>query len=410
MYTRTTISFAAACLASGLLLPAAAAQAAPEQDYRYRVIHHYGPVAQGRTPSELTAGGDGFFYGTTFSGGSGSCTNGCGTLFRVDTAGTVEVLHSFTGGNDGDGPIGGVSRGSDGTLYGTTSSGGTFRMGTVFRYKNGVYKKLHDFSLLPNGVGSNPVAAPVQGPDGALYGTTLHGGSPAAGTCESPIGCGTLYRMTTKGEAATRLHSFSQTNFTGEGPRSRLAVGPDGNLYGTELGGDTTSLGAIFRWSPTTGYSTVHQFAGSMGAGAWSGLTLGPSGHLYGTLIDGGSAGGSGGTIYRLNVATNAVELVYAFPDTVLSNPRSRVAHGPDGTLYGTTASGGSGTACVNGCGGVYAIKDGVLNVLHDFQGGTADGREPRVGVVLDGTGLILGTTEQGGRKDVGTVYRLTPR
>jgi uncharacterized repeat protein (TIGR03803 family) len=42
-------------------------------------------------------------------------------------------LYSFTGTNDGSGPLAGLVQDSDGYFYGTTSSGGQGGAGTVFR-------------------------------------------------------------------------------------------------------------------------------------------------------------------------------------------------------------------------------------------------------------------------------------
>src|ERR1019366_8737818 len=51
---------------------------------------------------------------------------GCGTVFKMDSAGNVSALYSFTGTpNDGSNPFAAVVEGSDGYLYGTTRWGGT---------------------------------------------------------------------------------------------------------------------------------------------------------------------------------------------------------------------------------------------------------------------------------------------
>ena len=45
----------------------------------------------------LVQGSDGYFYGTTYAGG----TNDFGTVFKISTNGALTSLYSFTGGNDG---------------------------------------------------------------------------------------------------------------------------------------------------------------------------------------------------------------------------------------------------------------------------------------------------------------------
>jgi|HubBroStandDraft_5_1064220.scaffolds.fasta_scaffold01199_6 uncharacterized repeat protein (TIGR03803 family) len=75
----------------------------------------------------------GTLYGTTVVGGGKICNQneGCGTVFSITTGGTEQVLHSF--GNSGDGyyPYASLIN-VNGTLYGTTSSGGTHGMGTIY--------------------------------------------------------------------------------------------------------------------------------------------------------------------------------------------------------------------------------------------------------------------------------------
>jgi uncharacterized repeat protein (TIGR03803 family) len=82
--------------------------------------------------SPLLQGTDDMLYGTTFEGGHRTTDNlyGYGTVFKLSTSGTdYQLIHIF-GTNDagvfaeGVSPIGGLVQGSDGALYGTTSSGG----------------------------------------------------------------------------------------------------------------------------------------------------------------------------------------------------------------------------------------------------------------------------------------------
>ena len=67
----------------------------------------------------MIQGSDGNFYGTTFEGGVGY-----GAVYRITPQGQVRVLYSFTAGNDGFNPYGGVIQASDGSFYGTTGYGG----------------------------------------------------------------------------------------------------------------------------------------------------------------------------------------------------------------------------------------------------------------------------------------------
>jgi uncharacterized repeat protein (TIGR03803 family) len=96
-----------------------------------------GGSTDGVEPVGLIQASDGNFYGTTFHGGE----YGVGTVFKITLAGVESVLYSFSGGYagvfgsaDGGMPKAGLIEGSDGNLYGTTSSGGgEYDSGTVFK-------------------------------------------------------------------------------------------------------------------------------------------------------------------------------------------------------------------------------------------------------------------------------------
>jgi uncharacterized repeat protein (TIGR03803 family) len=81
----------------------------------------------------------GNLYGTTSGGGMGPCTDqgipGCGVVYELTPNGdtwTQRVLYSFTGGNDGSEPVGGVTLDAGGNIYGTTQIGGAYDNGVVF--------------------------------------------------------------------------------------------------------------------------------------------------------------------------------------------------------------------------------------------------------------------------------------
>jgi uncharacterized repeat protein (TIGR03803 family) len=139
-------------------------------------------TGEGRYPDgALLEGSDGVLYGTTSTGGS----NDAGTIFKLKKDGTgYIVLHEFTGSaEDGKTPRGGFVEGHDGALYGTTESGGANDDGTAFRLnKDGSgYELLRRFTHTA-GDGQNPIAALLKASDGALYGTTQGGGDLGFGT------------------------------------------------------------------------------------------------------------------------------------------------------------------------------------------------------------------------------------
>jgi uncharacterized repeat protein (TIGR03803 family) len=92
------------------------------------------PLDGANPTAALVQGSDGSFYGTTFGYNQyvGVFT-GYGTVFNFSANGAFTILYSFTGGNDGANPTAALVQGSDGSFYGTTSSGGQGGAGTVFR-------------------------------------------------------------------------------------------------------------------------------------------------------------------------------------------------------------------------------------------------------------------------------------
>ena len=130
--------------------------------------------------------------------------------------------------------------GTDGNFYGSASFGGTANRGTIFKITtNGNLTTLFNFNFTD---GDEPATRMIQANDGALYGTTVFGGS----TIGIPVGpsLGTVFRITTNG-AFTSLVRFQDTN--GSGPQASLAMGNDGNLYGTTTHGGSGGGGTIFR-------------------------------------------------------------------------------------------------------------------------------------------------------------------
>ncbi len=102
-----------------------------------KVLYSFGAVANDGTYPEagLLWDGAGTFYGTTNAGGTPGCLNGCGTIFKVNTAGEETVEYSFGGTTDGGYiPYAPLIRDKAGNLYGTTAAGGPSDDGTVFEF------------------------------------------------------------------------------------------------------------------------------------------------------------------------------------------------------------------------------------------------------------------------------------
>ncbi len=161
-----------------------------------QVIHSFAPSSGGAVrPGPLLEGKDGALYGTTFSGGLTNGTlsrSGAGMVFRVNKGGTgFSVLHVFDPNRleEGASPYCRLLEATDGALYGTTQVGGITNsqhsegFGTVFRLKRdgSGFTVLYRFQGSFQSDGFQPRGL-LEASDGALYGTTLSGGSRGGGT------------------------------------------------------------------------------------------------------------------------------------------------------------------------------------------------------------------------------------
>jgi uncharacterized repeat protein (TIGR03803 family) len=145
------------------------------------IIHTF---PMGSLPANgLLAATNGQLYGVTQIG---SNPNGFGELFRATLAGAVTTIHIFTNGLDGGTPQTGLMQASDGNIYGTTSQGGAASGGTIFRVTpTDAFTTMHHF-ILSDGIDPE-TSSPglMQGSDGKLYGVTTSGGASNGGTLYS---------------------------------------------------------------------------------------------------------------------------------------------------------------------------------------------------------------------------------
>ena len=98
------------------------------------VLYTFTAGTDGANPEgNLVRDAAGNLYGTTKIGGQGTGFVGYGTVFKLDSTGAETILYSFTGTNDGAGPVAGLVLDSAGNLYGTAAFGGSFGHGVVFK-------------------------------------------------------------------------------------------------------------------------------------------------------------------------------------------------------------------------------------------------------------------------------------
>jgi uncharacterized repeat protein (TIGR03803 family) len=166
-----------------------------------KVLHSFGQGSDGAGPRANLVAVNGTLYGTTYYGGKGSCSGGCGTIFSVTTKGKEKVLYNFAGGSDGSNPAAGLFA-VNGVLYGTTfngggtsctsSSGSGKGCGTVFSVStSGKERVIYRFKGKPDGQGPS---APLISENGLLYGTTVCGGK-YGGVCNGTAIGGTVFSL-----------------------------------------------------------------------------------------------------------------------------------------------------------------------------------------------------------------------
>lgn len=313
----------------------------------------------------LTQAPDGNFYGTAPSTNAGRG----GVIFRITPAGAYSTVQTFTGPN-GAAPEGPLLLASDGKLYGTTIAGGTYGLGTLFRLTpGGTPQTIHSFG---GPEGASPSFNLIQASDGYFYGVTL------GGSTNPPL----VFRADTNGAIVTITNLNNLFANAPQSPNDGLVEGPDGALYGTTQtsGAQTTTIiGSIFRITKSGARVSLAVFQGSSfplttGYRPIAGLTSGGDGFLYGTVgfsyLSG--AGTNSGWVFRMTT-NGSMTTLCTFYTTNGSNPGSRLLLAADGNFYGLTGSGGS-----YGKGTVFQVStNGLLTTLASFtatNGGVVGG------------------------------------
>lgn len=367
---------------------------------------------------------------------------GQGRIYKVTlngTRGTVSTVHAFTAG-PGNMPqvANGLILGSDGWLYGVTGydRGVPFKpgtpsdpatpVGTLYRVdpaSPSSFAVLHTFTLADGEInvldnvthaqasGSRGLSWVQEGPDGWLYGTTSAtcqgaynanatwlvaghtvGSSPQCGThsrarlygglpypyYDGPVPHGAVYRIRMNGGSALQLlHRFSDSD--GSTPRGPLAVGGDGNVYGTTLTG-----GAHRHWYGGTNNGNMDRkpACGDLAFVSWQNDCAAVGAQNYEGLLNNGQDV-SDGVLYRIvpsKIAADGAggfELLHSFKRDVDGLHPLGLSKGADGRLYGVAANGGTAYKNANG---VTVSQDDEGTVFQvDLAGDT-----PSAGVTLN--------------------------
>jgi uncharacterized repeat protein (TIGR03803 family) len=335
---------------------------------------------------------------------------------------SFDLLHTFTGGTDGNYPVGGVIQDADGNLYGTTAFGGSNcggqGCGTVFKIdKNGQYTVLYRF--LGGSDGAAPRASLARDAAGNLYGTTQGQGGVGA--------VSTVFKVDKHGNE-TVLFNFNQAGVGGSA-NSTPILDAEGNLYGTtpagfvdhcHLRGNIYACGLVFRLSKSGAFKVVHTFKSRLtGINPNGNLVMDASGNLYGTTVLGGFGGSSAcglgynffgcGTVFKIG-KNGKFSLLHVFHGKADGSFPVGVIGDGAGNLYGITDSGGElpcSVVLIYGCGTIFKIDNaGKFSVLYKFHP-EFPGLIGYNNLVRDSKGNLYGTNQGGGTHGGGYLFEL---
>jgi uncharacterized repeat protein (TIGR03803 family) len=424
--------------------------------------------------SPLLRAADGSLYGTAQSGGT---NGGWGTLFKITPTGQIEHLFSFANTN-GAQPVAELAQDAAGWFYGTTSRGGRHQAGTVFAMSpGGVVRSLYSFSGTVDG--SHPVSGLLTASDGNFYGTTESGGS---------FGLGTIFMLSPDGNLITLAHF---DGIHGASPAGTLVQGTDGMLYGTTVEGGASGKGTIFRITidgaleitsqpkaqviPAGGTArfTVATYGSLPVSYRWqrNGSDLHDGGHVSGAAsrtLTVSNVGPADAAVYSVMVRNVGGEVVSAgAPLAVITSPPNLVSQPQDLTLVTDTtavfrvdaegdlplsfqwqhngvnlvdvanvlgantstltvasvdgASAGTYSVIVSNALAAVVSRSANLNVVPTTQPGVASSilhacsfdffagaYNPYAGVIQANDGFLYGTTINGGPGQDGTIFKLS--
>jgi uncharacterized repeat protein (TIGR03803 family) len=239
------------------------------------VLHSFNGSTDGAQPfGGMYLAVDGFLYGNTSTGGP----NGAGTTFRMATDGSqFTVLHSFPAfAGDGANPQAAMTQGADGFLYATTLNGGTYNQGAIFKMDtSGSVTILHNLNGTTDG--GHPYSVLVQADQNNFFGTCSTGGK----------GAGLLFKIDWKLIYSIKWKFNAQTE--GSTPISGISFGGNGSLFGVLSTGGTAGGGALYATDQYGMLTVIQPFSAAGGFTPTGIPLQAPDSSIYGTAQMGGA-------------------------------------------------------------------------------------------------------------------------
>jgi uncharacterized repeat protein (TIGR03803 family) len=399
---RKTATLIAACAVAGLAAP-------PVDAGTLTILHNFTGGADGSNPyktASIDAAGN--LYGET-TWGANICPDsyqfpgiGCGAVYKLTPSGTTSPLVTFLGASNGATGLANVTL-FGGHVVGAAYGGGPANLGLVYAVKtDGTgYVVLHKFA---GSDGAHPTSFPRITANQTLYSVTPSGGPGYTGIDGS--GDGVLFAILPN--RTYQVQHFFSGGADGATP-GRIVLDSAGTVFGaTSAGGSCTGTGlpangcgVVYSYVPSTGAFTVlYTFAGGADGYAPQIGAIGPDGSLYGNTSYGGTH--SQGTLFKLTKTGTgySYSTLWAFTGgSDGASPFSPPTLTANGTLVGVTFY-GPVTGTSTGAGTLYSLKNGVLTTLFTFTN-DANGGYPQGTPIVTSAGAIVGTTAFGGSNAV---------
>jgi uncharacterized repeat protein (TIGR03803 family) len=355
-----------------------AASVTPTVHYKFPFAYQ-NSYATGR----LAQGGDGRIFIATHE----SLYLSCGSLLALNPASGVVSKVVLDRDTLGCMPSETLNVDAQGTLWGSLSTKGPGRRGSLFRIPAGGSPTLaHAYTKSEGYAGST---APVPWADGSLRSVRVYTAQGSSGQFErnaAPAYQPELFRMVTAEDGITNPHT----------PASR----GDGYLYGLAINTQGEQMSSMFRVNDAGDLKVLVKFYpyGLVNPD----LVDGRDGYFYLTINSGDSA--AHGSVLRVSPEGNTTVL-HLFNGADGSHPTSAPIRAKDGWLYGTCATGGT-----HGQGVIFRMQPdgGSYEVLYHFDGG-ARGGWPRSGLLQASDGRLYGRAIGGGTHGSGVVFSFNP-
>lgn len=272
-----------------------------------------------------------------------------------------------------------------GNLIWGTWQGGGLNAGAILNYSPANNLVQNNFDFYRTHIGYQPTGGSLTvGPDSMIYGTTI------AGTFREK---GNLFKYNPYTKNYTQLYEFKNGDPV-KLPCNDLYVDANMNIFGVSSEGGGS--GSIYKYDLNSGVLTVlHQFSGPDGLRPLSGLTKASNGILYGVTNEGGNAGF--GVIYSFNPLTNAYAVLHHFNN---DGAKGKLLEYAPGILYGVGTIGGQFS---EGQLFRFDLNTNTFTSLYSFN--TANGAKPYGPLIAGTSGLLYGTTSEGGLFNSGTIF-----